>query len=335
MGKILYLNTYNIYTENHGGALCCRAEIQCLQNLGFEVDFRFPSKVGLFYSLYHLLAGKFKYPLSVCYFGCLHKQWKNLDFNNYELIIFSHDQSTFGLTSKNINKSKLILRKHNIEHRNLRGIKRVDYYFLKKYEVKLVSIFNKILYVSSDLSWTNKKNILYLPPLLPPNNIKHNNLNKFQYQFGVVLSYDWWPNRHAVEFMGKLHFSNDVHFFGRATEKIKGFPHFKGHGSFKDICEIYDLIEFIIVFSFSGSGVKMKLIEAIAHGKNVVINKRSLEGLEILQDINSVYVIEDESHIDYFQIKEHFRKKSKTSVSYLDLYSNYQKEFKNAYSTDL
>ena len=220
MKRILYINTYNSSNLLHGGATSIRKELAFLESHKYKVDFVYPLEFSFIKTIYLFFLNRFTYPLSVCYYYNLKDQWlKLIEQNTYSTIIFSHDQSTFGIHSLKKTKFKVLLRKHNDEYKNLKGIKLIDFFSLKYYERELYQHVNHILNFSSQSTNLAKNNFVHIPPIFPF--IESTNFpNSYKYKYGTIMSLKWWPNRRALKKFRKYTFYDNLHVFGSDTNQV-------------------------------------------------------------------------------------------------------------------
>ena len=108
---------------------------------------------------------------------------------------------------------------------------------------------------------------------------------------GFIGRFDWWPNREAARWFvdqvlgrippGRL----EVHLFGAGSETFAGsHPDLVAHGFVDSLEEVWTTSDFMICPMISGSGVNIKLIEAIYNHMPVLATSVALRGLPPLRD---------------------------------------------------
>jgi Glycosyltransferase len=204
--------------------------------------------------------------------------------------------------------AKIVLRAHNVEYilwndiaaneKNMlkRIYLKIQAKRLKKYELEQLSKVNGITTVTNyDLGvlapYTKLTNIKVVPfglyplPYEEPSNV---NLNAIAF----IGALDWMPNQEAI-----------VWFLNEAWPKIfKRFPdlrfHLAGrnapnhlvslakqqegvvfHGEVPDSKVFLSQFSLVIVPLFSGSGIRVKIIEAMQHGKVVIASTKAADGI--------------------------------------------------------
>ena len=116
--------------------------------------------------------------------------------------------------------------------------------------------------------------------------------NQYQFNYLVVGSFDWYPNRNFyTQLVNKIHlldeFANGVRqfvFVGRGNDSyndcLTKSTKVTTVGYVNDLDSLYNYADAAIVGVLIGSGVKIKLIEAISKGIPIIVSKKGAEGLE-------------------------------------------------------
>ena len=246
-------------------------------------------------------------------------------------------------------KAKIIYRAHNIEHeiwsrtavmahglekwylKNLsKRIKRFEVQILNKYDL-LVPITGRDGAILNKLG--NKKPMHVSQTgidssVLIPNskNLKHPTL----FHIG---SLEWSPNQEGLIWF----FENcwdairekypDLQFFiaGRNAppwfQKMLNLPNVVFKGEVADAYEFMNSKSIMVVPLFSGSGMRIKIIEGMALGKPIVTTAVGTEGISTTSDVNIV-ITEDaagflQSISNLIENREYFDKISKNAIEYI------------------
>lgn len=218
-----------------------------------------------------------------------------------------------SLIKKN-SDAKVILRSHNIEYEILeryaeweRSILKkywlkVQSKRLKKYEFKVLNQFDAVIAITERDAKVLKENGCKVSIFVAPAGIE---IDKYKAQLLSVDSnsifflgaLDWFPNQQGLEW-----FLNNVwmelyekfpslkfYIAGRNpnlwkfSSKVSKFPNVELVGEVEDAIEFMKDKQTMIVPVFAGSGIRVKIIEALALGKIVVTTSVGIEGIEANQ----------------------------------------------------
>ena len=232
----------------------------------------------------------------------INKYIQNLiDSNEYKTIIFESIFSTVYLNKLKFNKdSKLILRAHNIEHEiwfnlsNKNPVKKIIFFILglqiKKMELNIPKFFDYIFTISKNdfiffkKIFPNKTKLI--PVFFRTKNIKTKKISKSIVHLG---SMDWKPNVEGIEWFTKNVISklteNDkfkIYIAGKKMPKMYLKAKFKNTFFSSKVENALDYIsnkEILFVPIFSGSGIRIKILEAMAIGMAVISTKKGAQGI--------------------------------------------------------
>ena len=70
-----------------------------------------------------------------------------------------------------------------------------------------------------------------------------------------------------------------VHIIGKICKVVTDHPNFVKHGMVDDIEDFYQNTKIAICPMLSGTGIKIKVLEALSHSLPVVTNRRGVDGL--------------------------------------------------------
>lgn len=230
-------------------------------------------------------------------------------------------------TIRKYSKSKLVLRSHNLEHliwerlANLEKNKAKKIYLkhlskkLKEYEISVLNDVDAIATISSE-DYKRYKDLKCKVPLktLPfglnideYNPVYYKNRSKKTLELFHLGSMDWLPNVEAVNWFlddvfPKLHnLPISLNIAG------KNMPSYLLDLKIKDLVvekEVDSAIEYMSKFDvmvvplMSGSGMRIKIIEAMALGKTVISTSIGLEGIDVKDGIEVLEANSSEEFIE-------------------------------------
>ena len=225
--------------------------------------------------------------------------------------VFVDGPHMMGTLKKNVLlEQNIVLNQHNIEHLSLKSIgqgtsnilKKILYYLtsmqMKRYEKCIYLKRNVNLYTfvsSSDKEYFEKKYQLFNTLLVP---------------VGAEINFsDIKPGVHSIIFVAKMSYQSNedgaVWLLEKIWDKIHSLVkdaklYLVGKdpsnrlkeialqhegvvitGTVDSIEEYYDKTNLVVVPILAGGGVKVKLLEALGHGKIVVTTKKGIEGTDI------------------------------------------------------
>jgi glycosyltransferase involved in cell wall biosynthesis len=228
--------------------------------------------------------------------------------NNFDVVIFETVYlAVYADIIRKYSSAKLILRAHNVEHliweqiaeNTPKGLKKTYLSILskqlKRFEKEAISLFDAIFCISqTDTLWFSAQNknipvetvpfgvdISKLPDDVTPCNCG----NLFS-----LASMDWYPNIEGIEWFLRNVWQQIHHLYPALVFKIAGrnIPDSLKNTSLQNIDivgEVDDAQKFmlengiLIVPLWSGSGIRIKIIEAMALGKVVITTSIGLEGI--------------------------------------------------------
>ena len=236
---------------------------------------------------------------------------QELHKENYDFVIFeSLFAAVYAPNLRPYSKAKFIYRAHNIEHQiwkdlagNTKNLPKKWYLNQLAYSLKWAerSIWSEdqgglelILTISdTDLSIIEGQTLTacrYLPA-----SIAHSGQQSTlaQQQLCFLGAFNWKPNAEAVEwFLSQIfpllkqqHPLLTFHIAGKGAENIKHWqqPGVLVHGFVPDAKEFMATHGIFVGCLQSGSGVKMKILEAMSVGAPIVLSNKSADGLPDLQ----------------------------------------------------
>ncbi|MEN3039656.1 MAG: glycosyltransferase family 4 protein [Candidatus Kryptonium sp.] len=212
---------------------------------------------------------------------------------------------------KNKTNAKIILRSHNIEYEILERYAdwessilkkywlKVQSERLRKYEFKVLNQFDAVIAITERDARVFKENNCKVPIFVAPAGIEIDNY-KVQptliepNSLFFIGALDWFPNQQGLEWFLKnvwmeLHEKlPELKFYiagrnpnlWRFSSKISKFPNVELIGEVEDAIEFMRNKEIMVVPVFAGSGIRVKIIEALAMGKIVITTSIGIEGIE-------------------------------------------------------
>ncbi len=271
-----------------------------------KISKKHPIKRILFYKIpnffYKLFNGR---SIDVAGYMIKHNAIKVINKNKYDIIIISY--ASWGKLIDGINYKPYLI---NDTHDFITGQSRRKKNSIGKLfqsEMNILRKYDEIWTYSSEEEYifdqfTGKKVVL-IPVSFPLQNLL--TVEKKEYDILFVGS----DNEHNVNgihwFLDNvLHFlgNYNVHIIGRVCEKIKNnYPNVYKHGMVEDIASFYNNSRVAICPMFSGTGIKIKVLEALSYNLPVVTNRRGVDGL-LNKKNNGCLVTEDAEQFSKFII---------------------------------
>jgi glycosyltransferase involved in cell wall biosynthesis len=213
----------------------------------------------------------------------------------------------YFIHSSILNKIPAIYRSHNLEHKIWKDLKLHEKNFFKKqylhllyyktyrWEKYILPSFHKIASISYDdtnflRNWN--QNTLWIPPAIE--NRKHieppQKPLKEKLRLGFIASFDWYPNVEGFHWLSRLlsEIDNNNTELILAGKNAPPFSHpkIKYLGYVENVYEFYRQIDAVVIPLLSGSGIKMKTIEAMSFDKPVISTKKGVEGIPAQENEN-------------------------------------------------
>ena len=234
-----------------------------------------------------------------------------LSENHFDFIIL--DNLYTGLYLKDIrscSNSPVVLRAHNIEHeiwaRNAKssaGLKRLYLTILahriRRFELSLINQYDALVPITTRdadhfTNFGNKKPCHVLPTGL--NLTDRGKINQVTFKASVAHlgALDWLPNQNGIRWFIKLVWpivkreipDMEFHLAGRnAPQRFVArisSPGVVYHGEIEDASEFISQHPIFIVPVFSGSGMRIKLLDYMAAGKATITTTIGAEGIPLM-----------------------------------------------------
>ncbi|MDG2153685.1 MAG: glycosyltransferase family 4 protein [Crocinitomicaceae bacterium] len=223
----------------------------------------------------------------------------------YDVVVFeSLFAGAYVDEIKNLSKAKLIYRAHNIEHKIWEDLSKGESNPLKKRYLKHLSIrlktfeltflkkVNLIMSISemdqSIFTKNTNTNCKYIPVSMP-SNAKYSGIKNSLCFLGA---FNWMPNKEGISWYVNTIHDELVNKFPKLNLEIAGSfsdeisnlsekPNIRLHGFVDSSMDFISSHGIFIAPILSGSGVKMKVLEAMSLGVPCVLSKKAAEGLSL------------------------------------------------------
>ena len=255
-------------------------------------------------------------------FGHKEQFSKILKDNQYDYIIISYAYwAELIRENKYLKNAKLIIDTHDFLTSQFQNQKRFNLgkYFNK--EVELLNLFQKVWVISSDENYVFSQfvtsEVVTIPHALEAK-FQFNSTSK-KYDLVYVAS----SNEHNVksakwffeEVYPKLNPNLSICVVGKINEHISELPNVTKMHFVEDLDQVYSESRVVICPMLSGTGLKIKVVEALSFGLPVVCNPRGIDGL-INKTNNGCLVAEDATtfskYIEQLLTDENFYKQQQT-----------------------
>ena len=218
-------------------------------------------------------------------FGHKNQFSKILEDNQYDYIIISYAYwAELIRENKHLKEAKLIIDTHDFLTSQFQNQKRFNLgkYFNK--EVELLNLFQKIWVISSDENYVFSQfvssDVITIPHALE---VKFQLNSTKKYDLVYVAS----SNEHNVksakwffeEVYPKLNTTLSICVVGKINEYIPELPNVTKIHFLEDLNQVYSESRVAICPMLSGTGLKIKVVEALSYGLPVVCNPRGIDGL--------------------------------------------------------
>lgn len=169
---------------------------------------------------------------------------------------------------------------------------------LKQYESMMLSEFDAVISITEQDQETfrklgcNKPMMVYEAGIEIPHQLPDIR-SELRYKLYHLGSMEWEPNREGLEWfiqhcwplIHKKHPETELHIAGKGLEDsfIQGAVPYSNHGEVPSAVEFISEMGVCIVPIRSGSGIRIKILEAILAGKVVISTSTGIQGLRLEQ----------------------------------------------------
>jgi glycosyltransferase involved in cell wall biosynthesis len=225
---------------------------------------------------------------------------------NHDLIILNYLNQHYLIPKNAWSKTAVIT--HDIQFYRLDGflrknpLKKIIIKITKKYELRLLQKVKNIIVLADyekklliDYIQESKIKVINLPLTVP----KFKSTTKFLFDF-VFVGGDSIQNEKALEvFLQKVYPcfpDKTLCLVGSICNRIKSNPLVQKNPKIKLLgfvdnpLSIYEKSRFAVGTIDIGSGVKVKILEAMAHGKVVIANTKGLEGINAIHGVHIINI---------------------------------------------
>lgn len=209
---------------------------------------------------------------------------KIINAKKYDKIIISY--AVWGKLIKNIDyKAHLILDTHDfITAQNRNKKSKMGSFFQS--EIDIINLFDEIWTFSMEEKYIfeqfSDKKVVHLPisfvhqPLIKGKEHKYDILYVASNNPHNVKAIGWFLDK----VLPLLNPKYRVHIIGRICDEIKReYPNVEKYGLVEDISTFYENAKVVICPMLTGTGVKIKVLEALSYNLPVVTNTRGVDGL--------------------------------------------------------
>ncbi|MEQ1732944.1 MAG: glycosyltransferase family 4 protein [Bacteroidia bacterium] len=235
--------------------------------------------------------------------------------NNYDLIIFeSIFVAPYLAAIRGVTQAKCVLRAHNVEFKiwetlanDTPSVVKKAYLHLlakrlKRYEIKACNAFDVVFPITETDQHILQAHNVTTPMCIIPFGINVATMPNYQepqqLTFFHLGSMDWQPNQLAVQWFIDNVWVHIAPQYPQATFVIAGrnmsshFLSYNNTHNIKVVGEVSNAFEFMqshavqVVPIFAGSGIRVKIIEAMALGKCIIATPLGAQGINYTIDEN-------------------------------------------------
>lgn len=311
--ELLFITTVDLENKSNGGAVYSNAVLQLLESAGYSADCFVISKAKSASRLLKLLrivraalsALKKKESIKINYFFSV-SRYRELDHvlrtKNYSCIVFDHLESYAYAPRIGKLSSKFILVEHNVEFQLLNNrisgkfwgkFLKFEVNSLKNFESAALAGCSLVLSISEvDKAILNhiqpKANIEVVLPFFTYEPLPDLVCGDGSTRLAFVGNFDWWANKEAIEWFLRAVWDRidrsriELHLIGKGSERYSlDRTDVVAHGFIEDIREVWRLGDIYINPILSGSGVNIKVAEAIYNGCTVLLSDVACRGISV------------------------------------------------------
>lgn len=259
-------------------------------------------------AIYNFLAGK-SYHVSRFYTKAFaQKITKVLENESFDIIQLEMLQmATYLDVIRKHSKAPVVLRAHNIEHKIWQRIaencpnpfKRIYlnhlYKSLKRFEISILNKIDGIVAITPVDArnfdrLSHSTNIISIPFGINLNTMKENPIQPAEPSLFHIGTMNWFPNEEGIKWLmsavwpqvSQLLPDIELHLAGRYMPEWMSklsVPRVTIDGEVPDVWEYMQRFSIMVVPLFSGSGIRIKIVEAMAAGKAIITTAIGAEGI--------------------------------------------------------
>jgi len=259
-------------------------------------------------AIYNFLAGK-SYHVSRFYTKAFaQKITKVLEHESFDIIQLEMLQmATYLDVIRKHSKAPVVLRAHNIEHKIWQRIaencpnpfKRIYlnhlYKSLKRFEISILNKIDGIVAITPVDArnfdrLSHSTYIISIPFGINLNTMKENPIQPAEPSLFHIGTMNWFPNEEGIKWLmsavwpqvSQLLPDIELHLAGRYMPEWMSklsVPRVTIDGEVPDVWEYMQRFSIMVVPLFSGSGIRIKIVEAMAAGKAIITTAIGAEGI--------------------------------------------------------
>lgn len=252
---------------------------------------------------------------------------KNIEKNDYDVIYIDHLQLGGYIEQINIKNKTLILDQHNAEstiilrkaEQTKNFIKKTyfkyEYLRLKKFESEIINKVDRVVVLSDEdkitlanISKAKEEKFIKIPIPIQSDYIKMSGLkDEKTYNILFLGTLSWFPNVQGIEWfvdkvvplLNKQKQKYNLYIVGKdPSEKLKKIGdencNINVTGFVNDVNEYIEKCDFMVVPLFIGSGMRVKILEAMSKNIPVISTTIGCEGIEV-KDGESILIANSEN----------------------------------------
>lgn len=236
-----------------------------------------------------------------------------IECNNYDYIYIDHLQLAVYIDLFLSNKSKIILDQHNCESVIMKRrfdkeksfLKKMFFYFeymkLKSFEKKCLNIVNRVIVLSEEdkkemikISKAPSDKFYIIPIPVTIDYVKNRNTkvkDKIKLLFLGTMS--WYPNSHGIlwflkqviPLMNQKYIDYELYIVGKSPgkdiiEESRKYDNIHITGYVNDTNDYIEICDAMVVPLFIGSGMRVKILEALGKALPIITTQIGLEGIK-------------------------------------------------------
>ena len=262
---------------------------------------------------------------------------KFLSKKRFDYIIFNYLKFADILPKESSNQTLLFT--HDIVYQRYKSLSNrpfkrlISDYVIKPYELDRLNKFFKVLVVA-DYEKKELSNHILDDNILnigAPQKTKMLPVGQFEYYFSFigadveqnVESIEYFLRNIYLDFRDKTFAVAGKISLNPSIKKMTAeYPNIKLLGFVDDLEKFYTKTRFVVGTIISGSGIKIKILEAMSFGKVVIATEKGLEGiharhLKEVININQMNLSDITTIMEEFELTENYSKVSKDSIKFI------------------
>lgn len=177
-----------------------------------------------------------------------------------------------------------------IRHRPIsRRLLAADLRKYQRFETERLRRVRNVIFISAEDATELQRaipelNVLVVPPTFAYSPGARSGSVSNPLRVGMLGNFGWWPNREAYEWFvehvwRQLGTGRELHVFGAESESLSPAPRTILHGYVQDLAEVWSGVDLMVNPIVSGSGINVKVAEAIYNGMPMLCTSMAVAGL--------------------------------------------------------